>query len=95
MKKQKMSGLVFVRYIRDQIIFLYNVASINYDEVSTNNFNFVSMGVFMGLHSNMSNLFKISTAYFHLLRKILSRLCHTQDLRNSALGQGLSSQILK
>jgi hypothetical protein len=37
-------------------------------------FNFVSMGVFMDMHSNISNLFNISTAYFPWLRKILSRL---------------------
>jgi hypothetical protein len=29
------------------------------------------MGVFMDLHSNISNLFKISTAYFPWLSKIL------------------------
>jgi hypothetical protein len=70
-------GLVFVRYINDPMIYLYNVASINSDEVSTNSFNFVSMGVFMDLHSNMSNLFRILTAYFPWLKKILSGLCHT------------------
>ena len=58
-----MFGLVFVKYISDPIIYLYSVASIKSDEVSTNNFNFVSMGVFMDLHSSMSNLFKILTMF--------------------------------
>jgi hypothetical protein len=72
-----MSGLVFIRYINNPIIYLYRVASIKTDEVSTNNFSFASMGVFMDLHSSMSNLFKISTVYFPWLRKILSGLYHT------------------
>jgi hypothetical protein len=72
-----MYGLVFVRYISDPIIYLYSMASINSDEVLTNNFSFASMGVFMDLHSNMSNLFRISTAYFPWLRNILSGLYHT------------------
>jgi hypothetical protein len=76
-KENVWSGLVFVRYISDPIIYLYSVASINYDEVSANNFNFASMGVFMDFQSNMSNLFRILTTYFPWLRKILSRLCHT------------------
>jgi hypothetical protein len=67
--EKQMSGLVFVRYINDPIICLYSVASINSDEVLTNNFSFVSMGVFMGLHSNMSNLFKILTAYLLIFSK--------------------------
>jgi hypothetical protein len=70
-------GLVFVRYINDPMIYLYSIASINSDEESTRSFNFVSMGVFMELHSNISNIFSISTAYFPWLRKILSRLYHT------------------
>jgi len=72
-----MFGLLFVRYISDPIIYLYSVASIKSDKVSTISFSFASMGVFMGLHSSMSNLFKISTVYFPWLRKILSGLYHT------------------
>jgi hypothetical protein len=68
------SVLVFVSYINDPMICLYSIASINSDEVSTRSFNFVSMGVFMDFHSNISNLFSISTAYLPWLRKILSRL---------------------
>jgi hypothetical protein len=59
------------------MICLYSATSINSEEVSTSIFSFVSMGVFMDLHSNMSNLFRISTAYLPWLRKILSGLCHT------------------
>jgi hypothetical protein len=58
-----MFGLVFIRYINDPIIYLYSVVSIKSDEASTNSFSFASMGVFMDLHSSMSNLFKISTVY--------------------------------
>jgi hypothetical protein len=59
--KKHISGLVFIRYITEPIICLYRVASTNSDEVSTRSFNFVSMGVYMDLHFNMSNLFIIST----------------------------------
>jgi hypothetical protein len=74
---KQMFGLVFIKYINDPIICLYSVASINSNEVSTNNFSFAYMGVFMDLHSNMSNLFRILTAYFPWLRKLLSGLYHT------------------
>ena len=53
-------GLVFVRYITEPIICMYSVASINYDEVSTRSFNFVSMGVYMDLYFNMSTLFNFN-----------------------------------
>jgi hypothetical protein len=75
--EKHISGLVFVRYINEPIICLYRVASTNSDEVSTRSFNFVSMDMFMDLHSNMSNLFSISTSYFPWLRKIFSRLYQT------------------
>jgi hypothetical protein len=68
------SGLVFVRYIKDPMFCLYRATSTNSNEVSTKSFNFVSMGVFMALHSNISNLFNISTSYFPWLRKIFSGL---------------------
>ena len=69
--------LVFVKYINNPMIYLYNIASINYDEVSTTSFNFVSMCVFMDFHSNISNLFIISTAYFPWLRNIFYGLYQT------------------
>ena len=53
--------MLFVRYINEPIICLYRVESTNFDEVSTKSFNFVSMGVYMDLHFNMSNLFIILT----------------------------------
>ena len=55
--------------------------STNSNEASSNNFKCVSVGVAMDLHSNMSNLFNISTAYFPWLRKIHSRLFHTSRPR--------------
>jgi hypothetical protein len=67
--RKQMYGLVFVRYISDPIIYLYSVASINSNELLTNRFSFTSMGVFMGLHSNMSNLLKILTVYFPLVKE--------------------------
>jgi hypothetical protein len=60
-----------------RMLLHHKVASTNSDEVSTRTFNFVSMGVYMDLHFNMSNLFSISTACFPYLRKIFSRFCQT------------------
>ena len=79
------SSLLFVRYINEPIICLYKVASTNSNEVSTRSFNFVSMGVYMDLHFNMSSLFERSFLGSSKL----------QDLRNNALGLGLSSQTLQ
>jgi hypothetical protein len=50
----------FVRYIIEPVICLNRVASTNSDEVSTKSFNFVSMGVYMDLHFNMSTLFNFN-----------------------------------
>jgi hypothetical protein len=67
---QSIFGLVFVKYINGPIIFLCVVTSTISEEVSLNNFRFVTIGLGMDLRSIISNLFRISTTYFPWLRKI-------------------------
>ena len=49
----------------DPVIYLYSVTYTNCNNSSDNSFKLVSMGVAMDLQSKISNLFNISTAYFH------------------------------
>ena len=58
-------GLMFVRYIKDPIIWWYTVASTASDQASLNSFRFDAIGVVMALQSIILNLFRISTSYFH------------------------------
>ena len=59
---KQVSGLISVRYINEQIIWWYIVASTESDEATLNSFRFDAIGVVM--QSIILNLFKISTAYF-------------------------------
>ena len=75
-KEKHMYSLVFIRYIKEPIIFWYIVESTDFIEESHSSFNFDSNGVAIVLHSRILNLFKISTTYFPWLRNIPSALYH-------------------
>lgn len=74
-------GLVFTRYIKDPISFLYIVVSTKSESeaISLSFFRFDTMGVVMDLQSIIPNLRKISIAYFPCERKISSDLYHTSN----------------
>ena len=72
-----MSGLVFVRYIKDPIICRYIIASIVSDEASLNRFKFNAIGVAIAVQSIIPDLFGISTTYFPYPREIPSAFYHT------------------
>ena len=77
-----MSILICFRYINEPIIYLYIMASTVSEEGSHNNFKFDAISLFIASQSNISNLFRISTAYFPWIRKVYSKFCHTSNFKN-------------
>ena len=79
--------LVFFKYISDPLLCLYNVTYTLSEESSFSSFRFVTIGVLIDLQYNIPNIFKMSIVYFQDTAILQGR-------GNSALCQGISSQIL-
>ena len=72
---------MFVRYIKEQIIWWYIMESTIYDEAKLNSFMFDAIGVVMDLNPIIPNLFRISIVYFPYAKEITYAFFHTSMRR--------------